>query len=70
VTDSEDRQERRAASARVSDYHDQQLRLLLDRVRQGFEQMDDPGINERQRLAPPAPSTFEGRRKRLADERK
>jgi hypothetical protein len=40
VTDSQDREERRAASARVSRYHEEQLRLLLDRVREGFAQMD------------------------------
>ncbi|HEY1711502.1 MAG TPA: hypothetical protein VGG07_01295 [Solirubrobacteraceae bacterium] len=40
MTDWHDHEERRAASARVSEYHEQQLRLLLDRVREGFELMD------------------------------
>jgi hypothetical protein len=40
MTDAQDREERRAASARETDYHEQQLRLLLDHVREGFEQMD------------------------------
>jgi hypothetical protein len=40
MTESQDREERRAASVRVSRYHEQQLRLLLERVREGFEQFD------------------------------
>jgi hypothetical protein len=40
MAEPQDREERRAASERVSRYHEQQLRLLQDRVREGFEQMD------------------------------
>jgi hypothetical protein len=35
-----ERTRRRAAQALVSDYHDQQLRLLLERVRGGFRALD------------------------------
>jgi|SRR5579863_1353594 len=35
-----DKARRRVAEAMIGEYHEQQLRLLLERVREGFEQLD------------------------------
>ena len=40
-----DKARRRAAEVMIGEYHEQQLRLLLERVRKGFEQLDDGEID-------------------------
>ena len=39
-TQAEDKQARRAARRTIAEYHEQQLRLLLERVREGFRRLD------------------------------
>lgn len=37
---ADDKQARRAARRMIGEYHEQQLRLLLERVRHGFDRLD------------------------------
>lgn len=37
---ADEKQARRAARQVIADYHEQQLRLLLERVREGFDRLD------------------------------
>ncbi|MDQ6731531.1 MAG: hypothetical protein M3022_14895, partial [Actinomycetota bacterium] len=43
--DPGERAERRAARQAIGAYHEAQLRLLLDRVRDGFARLDAGGID-------------------------
>jgi hypothetical protein len=42
---AEDKQARRAARRTIAAYHEQQLRLLLERVREGFRRLDADEID-------------------------